>query len=917
MTEGIENQENKTNETPKVLTFKSGEEYKIKIETSKEFKESLFRDIYIRAGRNLKGIIEENIQNKEKESKWRDKNCREEETFFKSSYNNIIAFIGERGTGKSSSMISFAQAIKYMDTWGDEKVFEKKVDVFLKEKKCRFESIGVIDPSMFEEKDNILEIVIAKMFHHFNQRIEQPCSETKSPGKRELLKAFQNVYENLKTIQKAKHERLDSEVIEALSNLASGSNLKKSIVELVEEYLNFMGNGNKNTYFLLVIDDFDLNIRHAGEMAEQIRKYLVIPGVIILLAVKLDQLSSIIEQTYREKFRTMLDDKVNRMSSVEPQSMAYLYIEKLIPEDRRLYLPEIRKIENKDICLKIEPEKGESAKKPQDTIEEDKSPKKLEDTILELIYKKTGLIFLKQDYESHFLIPDNLRDLNSLYVMLHSLEDVDIKEPQKIGEKEKKKIKENLRRFEDYFFNTWIKNNLSLDEQNIIEDFLSVDIRQKNKFIVSRLAKKYKFVTYEEQKKIEASSETPLPSGSEIQTIMDKENNPLNISLGDVLFCLKKVFLYDDSFITKKFVFAIKTIYSLIFYKLLFIAERYENVQLLLGGSVYNPEDIQFIRKSQVGKRRDHRDEIDYSKVVAYFEKKEFKSDLELIHYFLIFLGKKDDKYREKRDIYYDKNTNLGEKVGRFGNATFNILAFVCFVYNPQRISERIYGETKCEKKSLCNNIEDWRNKFRAVLPIYSIEFLEKILLFDLKELKGAAKDEHCSYFNHFFHTSLRGSIEDIINKNEYLMGKDKKLENCVILKAYDKCPIISQFGDARKDFINYLIRVPSEILKHLNNFAEEFKQYLKPETKVLKGKIEEVKKKLDSFDSDVNEKFKLYSELKEIFEQIGKIKKEILENSTDGDVPVKKCEELIAFLEGLEVKDGKLQLASKGEKDK
>ena len=777
MAEGTENQENKTNnETKRVLTFISGKEYKIKIEKADEFKSSLFWPIYQRAARNLVKIINEDKPN-------------EENTFFKDSYNNIIAFTGERGTGKSSCMISFAQGIKdiSMKKTKSETIFDessktgnsnKSINDTIKES-C-FEEIGVIDPSMFEEKDNILEIIIAKMFARFNERIERTDLKTDSQDKRNLLKAFQKVYENLKTIQKEKRERLDGEVIEALSNLASGSNLRDSIIELGEKYLDFMGRKKTKTFFLLVIDDFDLNIKHAGEMTEQIRKYLVIPGVVILLAVKLDQLSSIIEQTYREKFKTLLAE--NRMSPMEPQNMAYLYLEKLIPEDRRLYLPDIRKIENKDICIRLEGEPG-SENPPEEP---------LEDTILKMIYDKTGLIFLKQDYDFHLLIPDNLRDLNSLYVMLYSLENVDISEPWKIGEQEKRAIKNNLRRFEDYFFNTWLKNSLSLTDQTIIEEFLSVDNRQKNKFIVSRLVKKYKFITFEEQIKIEASLGRTFISKSEIQTIMDKDNNPLNISLGDVLFCLKKVFLYDDSFITKKFVFAIKTIYSLIFYKLLFIEKVYEDVQLLLGGSVYNPEDIQLIRKNKEGKRRDYYDEIDYSKAIAHFEKKgPFKPKLEWIHYFLKYLGEKNTAYRKVRDLHYDNSTNLtiAGSAGKIKHATFDALAFVCFVYNPQRMLQRIYGEDRIEETYISYVVKKWRDKYRAVLPIYSIEFLERVLQPDLSIFKREARG-YSEYFLNFL-KNLRNSINNILESNNHVNDK-------IILDAYDQCPVIPKVKDTK-----------------------------------------------------------------------------------------------------------------------
>jgi ABC-type lipoprotein export system ATPase subunit len=174
----------------------------------------------MRAARNLVEIIKENEKEQKEDAK--------ENTFFKDTYNNIIAFTGERGTGKSSSMISFAFALKDLRSNGKEIVFNKKIDNLIRE--CHFEEIRVIDPSMLEEKDNILEIVIANMFSRFNQRIEGIGSNMDYNEKRELLKAFQKVYENLRVIQKEKHERLDGEIIETLSSLASGSNLKESII---------------------------------------------------------------------------------------------------------------------------------------------------------------------------------------------------------------------------------------------------------------------------------------------------------------------------------------------------------------------------------------------------------------------------------------------------------------------------------------------------------------------------------------------------------------------------------------------------------------------------------------------------------------------------------------------------------------
>jgi anion-transporting ArsA/GET3 family ATPase len=782
-------------------------------------------------------------ENKKTEKKEDSKN----NTFFKDTYNNIIAFTGERGTGKSSSMISFALAIKDLKSNGKETVFDKEANDLIRE--CHFEEIGVIDPSMFEEKDNILEIIIAKMFSRFNRRIEDTSSDIDRNEKRELLKAFQKVYENLKTIQKEKNERLDGEIIETLSSLASGSNLKDSIVELVESYLKFMGRKNNNCYFLLVIDDFDLNIQHAGEMAEQIRKYLVIPRVVILLAAKIDQLLSIIEQNYRKKFETMLRSDVERMASCEPQNMASLYLEKLIPEDRRLYLTEIRKIENKNIHLKIE-------------VEEEKFPEgQLEDTILKLIYDKTGLIFLKHDYDFHFLIPDNLRDLNSLYVMLHALKNVN-----EVSEDERKKaLEESISRFEDYFFNTWIKNKLSFGDQRITEDFMFVDIRQKNKFIINAICKR------NEIDKLKRDIELKEKKCEEFMQIIDKGNSPSNVSLGDVLFFLKTVLLLDDNFKTNKLIFSIKTIYSLMFYKLLYIDRDYKNVQLLLGGSIYNPEDIELIRREKgTQNRRDHFT-INYENAAGYLDLEEKWEFLEWLHYFILFVGDRKHSYRREEDKYYDKKPNLA--MGRIAvkTAIFDVIAFVFFTFNSERLLERNFSGDKMYSdwlknynNSLYNKILTWRKTYHThtPLPIYSIELLEKILqlVSDSKNIKEKAKEGYYSYLKHFFQ-SIKDAIEKIKEKNAFLDTSD-------ILTAYRTHPIISEILEPGylklESHLNDLLRSPTskDLDVFLNDEIKSFENTPQTDTGA--------KRKLTRFRKNSAN----YSELKTLYEKIKSIRR-------------------------------------------
>lgn len=78
---------------------------RIKLETIGEFEESIFADVYRRASNDVENILEDN-----KRVEQLHKDVRQ---FDEAEYcNNIVPFLGERGMGKSSAMLSFAYFLK-------------------------------------------------------------------------------------------------------------------------------------------------------------------------------------------------------------------------------------------------------------------------------------------------------------------------------------------------------------------------------------------------------------------------------------------------------------------------------------------------------------------------------------------------------------------------------------------------------------------------------------------------------------------------------------------------------------------------------------------------------------------------------------------------------------------------------------
>jgi predicted AAA+ superfamily ATPase len=100
-----------------ILTIDLADDYKIKIESAKDIEGSFFRPVYEQALRNTAEIVANSLET-ERNNKQPDR-----------EYNNIIAFIGERGTGKSSSMRTFLEILTEENSDDSRKWIDKEKNI--------------------------------------------------------------------------------------------------------------------------------------------------------------------------------------------------------------------------------------------------------------------------------------------------------------------------------------------------------------------------------------------------------------------------------------------------------------------------------------------------------------------------------------------------------------------------------------------------------------------------------------------------------------------------------------------------------------------------------------------------------------------------------------------------------------------
>ncbi len=286
------------------------------------------------------------------------------------------------------------------------------------------------------------------------------------------------VYKSLSIINN-KEKMLDDEYDEAgniskLQKLGASTMLRNDMEELVKMYLELnskRASAKKCGKLLIAIDDLDLCNENVYKMAEQIRKYLILPNIIIVMAVKIEQFEMGIEEKNRDDFKNIIQGK-GRTNTIdrEMREMAERYTTKLIPKARRIYLPELKsnQVELEGIVLKNDGMDNQSLV--------------LENRLLKLICEKTGMYFIPSENGSSYLVPSNLRDLINFISMLNEMEYP--------GDNIRIKLN-NILEFKYYFIEEMIKRNVRQEELEDLMEVVESDDRIKNYNMYNFLNKVY------------------------------------------------------------------------------------------------------------------------------------------------------------------------------------------------------------------------------------------------------------------------------------------------------------------------------------------------------------------------------------------------------------------------------------------
>jgi len=271
-----------------------------------------------------------------------------------------------------------------------------------------------------------------------------------------------------------------------------------------------------------------------------------------------DQLQDGVEIQYRKNL-SMLIAAENRLSQNAATTMAAKYIDKLIPAERRIMLPEIS-MNAKDEAVTIEfiPSEGESLKYEGG----------IEKSVIQYLQEKTGLYFVSAPHKVHPIVPETMRELVNLFCLFANT--------GKHREDDAEKHREGLGIFDEFFCDIWVPNHLDHEHASFIKRLRHTNSMESVREVYRTL------LNYLDNYDLYSMS-TFYPEKPKRLTDGLKEEYKSQLSLGDAASLINFFEMHFVEAEPQALAFAIRTVLSI---KMNLIASN-ETLYEFVGGSIW------------------------------------------------------------------------------------------------------------------------------------------------------------------------------------------------------------------------------------------------------------------------------------------------------------------------------------------
>ena len=292
------------------------------LESLKDISNSIFKGVYQQADGTLFRIIEDNKKYKEEKGMDRQR-------------LNVVSFLGGRGRGKTSAMLSFLACLNELQEEIEWSKFNKNKD---KQGNIQFVTLPYIDAAMLAEAEYIIDVILAKMWDQFEGHTKRSVNSHNAEFER-LERDIKQQFINVRQAYLLLKEREDGQtgfrekevpVPSALHDLAASINLRDELQKLIHDYLKIYqydsADGKEDCYLVIAIDDVDMSGQKAHFILEQIRRFLRIQKVVIFITADIDRL----QQGCEDRYKQIYTEGDSRRKFINE------YLEKVLPYNMRI-----------------------------------------------------------------------------------------------------------------------------------------------------------------------------------------------------------------------------------------------------------------------------------------------------------------------------------------------------------------------------------------------------------------------------------------------------------------------------------------------------------------------------------------------------------------------------------------------------
>lgn len=305
---------------------------RVKLEKVEEFQDSIFSDVYRNAHMQIERIMyRDDMSGADSEA---EQFCTGNET------SNVIAFVGERGMGKSSAMLSFAYFLKKypynMQEREEEPFWFKKNGQVMKE--LAFYTLSKVDVAILTN-ESLFDVVLARMWTDFSDKVEKLGED--GLGFNHTKESFNSIKRAYTLYYKDERQNKNLTSVKQLQELSRSLTLREEFAGLTASFLECMvADGRiagKNRYLVIPIDDLDLASEKTMAILEQLRIFLSVPQVIILTTVDIEKLLLCGNKKFSDEL--ICQDVIDESEKTLVRQYSDQYIAKVLPRNSRINMP--------------------------------------------------------------------------------------------------------------------------------------------------------------------------------------------------------------------------------------------------------------------------------------------------------------------------------------------------------------------------------------------------------------------------------------------------------------------------------------------------------------------------------------------------------------------------------------------------